>query len=122
MAKTASAPKLPTFDIDALFAQAKANLDAATEAQSVFIDAAKSIGQLRADYAAETLAYAKSLMATTEPKPADAVVAEVRAAAERLLAATRKEIEISTKAQGDVAALVQARLAANFENMKKLAA
>lgn len=122
MAKTLNTPKLPTFDVDTLFAQAKANLDAATEAQSVLIDAAKAIGQLRADYAAETLAYTRNLLSTTEPKSPEAVAADVRAATERLVAATRKELELGAKAQNEVATLVQSRLAENFESMKKLAA
>lgn len=122
MAKTLTTPKLPTFDVETLFAQAKANLDAATEAQSVLIDAAKAIGQLRADYAAETLAYTRNLLSNPEPKGPEAVAADVRAATERLVAATRKELELGAKAQNEVATLVQSRLAENFESMKKLAA
>ena len=52
-------PKLPTFDLDALFAVHKANLAAAHEAQTVLVDAFQAIAEVQQGRAEQAVAGAR---------------------------------------------------------------
>ena len=62
--------KLPTFDLDALFASQTANLAAVHEAQSVLTGAAQAIAKVQYGYLEQAVAAAKAALASKElPKP-----------------------------------------------------
>ena len=71
--------KLPTFDLDALFASQTANLAAVHEAQNVLTGAAQAIAKVQYGYVEQAVAEAKAALASKElPKP-EAVLANVKA-------------------------------------------
>jgi hypothetical protein len=114
--------KLPKLDLDALFATQKANLAAVYEAQNVLVDAIHAIVKVQDGYAGEVVAKAKASLATNElPKP-DAVLADAKAAVERVTAVTKDVVGLGVAAQRRVGELLTARAQASITVLKAVAA
>ena len=114
--------KLPKFDLDALFALQKANLAAAHEAQSVLLEAVQAVAKSQVGYAEELAAEVKGVLSAKEPKQAEAVLADVKAAAEKAVSVTKQNADLSLVAQRKVADLLAQRVQANLNEFKALAA
>ncbi|MEK0085339.1 phasin family protein [Benzoatithermus flavus] len=114
--------KLPTFDLEAVFALQKANLAAVQEAQNVLLDAAQAIVKLQHGYASELVAEVEAALKAKEPKKPETVVADAKAVAEKAVAAAKQGVELGVAAQRRVAELVTQRVQANLAELKRLAA
>jgi hypothetical protein len=113
---------LPKLDLEAVFALHKANLAAVQEAQAVLLDAAQAIVRVQAGYAQELAASARDALASKQPKKPEAVLAEVKAAAEKALATAKQGVALGVAAQRRVVELAAARTSANVEGLQALAA
>ena len=114
--------KLPTFDLDALFATQKANLAAVHEAQSVLTDAAHAIAKVQYGYVEQAVADANSALATKElPKP-EAVLANVKAGIEKTVATAKEVVDLTVGAQKRVYEVLTQRGQASVEEHKAVAA
>jgi hypothetical protein len=114
--------KLPKFDLDALFALQTANLAAAHEVQSIVLEASQAIAKVQHGWLEESAVAAKAALSAKEPKPADAILADVKVAAEKAVAAGKQGVDLGVAAQQKVADLVAKRVQANIEELKALAA
>lgn len=128
MAQAAPSPrnlpelKLPKVDLDALFGLQKANLATAQEAQNVLLDAVQAIARTQYGWAEEAAAEVQAALNAKAPKQPEAVLAEVRAAAEKAVAVAKESVDLGVMAQRRVADLFSRRVAANVEQIKVLAA
>jgi hypothetical protein len=116
------APKLPKLDLDALSAVQKTNLAAVQEAQAVLVDAAQAIAKVQHGYLEQALADAKAAVNGQAPRTPKAVLAEVKAAAEKAGATTRQVLDLAVTAQRRIGALVTQRAQASISESKALAA
>ena len=114
--------KRPKVDLDALFALQRANLAVLHEVQSVLVEATQAIVKAQADYVEELTARTKAVLAAKEPKKAEAVLADVQAAAEKAVSVGKGNVDRSLVAQRRVADLVTKRVQANIDEFKALAA
>ena len=114
--------KLPKFDLDALFALQNANLAVVHEAQNVLVEAVQAVVKSQAGYVEELVAGAQGALAAKEPKQPEAVLADVKAAAEKAVALSKQNVDLSLVAQRRVADLVAKRVQANINEFKALAA
>ncbi len=120
-------PRIPAFSPDGVTAFQKGNLETAIQAQKVLVDAAQAIAKLNADYfkGVAQLAqpyYAKSDASAAASRRPEAVLADVRAAAERALAVAREGLDVGVRAQGEVVDLLAKRVVANMDGVKALVA
>ena len=128
MAKTSAAPspapepKLPKIDLDALFGAQKANLATAHEAESILLGAAQAIAKVQHGYLEQAVADARAVISGTAPKGHEAVVAQLKAAAEQTVAATKEVVDLAVAAQRQVVELFARRTRANVEELQGLAA
>ena len=128
MAQAAPSPrnlpdlKLPKIDLDAVFGLQKANLATAQEAQNVLLDAAQAIVRAQYGWAEEAAAEVRAALNAKAPKQPEAVLAEVKAAAEKAVAVAKESVDLGVMAQRRVADLLSRRAAANVEQIKVLAA
>jgi hypothetical protein len=132
MAKIASSPepKLPEFklpelkrpklDLDAVLTAQKANLAVVHEAQRVLVDAGQAIAKVQQGYLEQ--AEAKAALASKQVSKPEAVLAEVKAAAEKTVVTAKEVVGLAAAAQRRVAELVAQRTAANVTQLKTLAA
>jgi hypothetical protein len=132
MAKIASSPepKLPEFklpalkrpklDLDAVLTAQKANLAVVHEAQRVLVDAGQAIAKVQHGYLEQAVAEAKAALASKQVSKPEAVLAEVKAAAEKTVAVTKEVVDLAVAAQRRVAELVAQRTAANVDRLKSL--
>jgi hypothetical protein len=114
--------KLPKFDIDALFAAHKANLAVVREAQNVLIDAAQAIVKAQYDWTLDMVASGENALRGKQPAKPEALVADIQSTAEKTMAVAKQSVDLATAAQQRVAELVAKRAAANFDELKSLAA
>ena len=114
--------KLPKVDLDALFALQAANLAAAHEVQSIVLDAVHAIARVQHGWVEESVASVKAALSAKEPKPADAILADVKAATEKAVAVGKQGIDLGVAAQQRVADLVAKRVRANIDEFNALAA
>ena len=114
-------PKLPKLDIEALFAAQKANLVAVQEVQRILIEAAQAIAKAQYGWTMDLVASGESAL-RGQPANPEAFVAEFQSTAERTMAVARQSVDLAAAAQQRVAELVAQRAAANFDEMKALAA
>ncbi len=114
--------KLPKIDLEAVFALQKANLAVVHEVQLVLVDAAQSIVKAQADYAADLVARARGGFDAKAPRKPEAVLAEVKAAAEKAVAVGKHNVDLGFAAQRRVVDLATQRAQANLDELKKLAA
>lgn len=114
--------KLPNVDIDALQGLQTANLAAAHEIQSVLLEAMQAIGRIQFGFYDESVAGMKALIEGKGPKEPQAILADVKAAAEKAVAAGKQGLDLGVAAQRRVAELVAKRVQANIDEFKSLAA
>lgn len=114
--------KLPKVNLDALFALQSANLAAAHEAQNVVLEAAQAVVKAQVAYVEDVVAQARGFFSAKEAKKPEAVIADVKAAAEKAVAVGKQNVDTSLVAQRRVADLVAQRVQANIDELKALAA
>jgi hypothetical protein len=112
----------PKLDIDALFAAHKANLAVVREAQNVLIDAAQAIVKAQYDWTLDMVASGENALRGKQPAKPEALVADIQSTAEKTMAVAKQSVDLATAAQQRVAELVAKRAAANFDELKSLAA
>jgi hypothetical protein len=130
MAKTSAAsssptpePKLPKIDLDALFGAQKANLATAHEAETILLDTAQAIAKAQHGYLEQAVADARAaVIGGTAAKGPEAVAAQLKATAERTVAATKEVVDLAVAAQRRVVELFTRRTRANVEELQALAA
>ena len=114
--------KLPTFNLDALFATQTANLAAVHEAQSVLTGAAQAIVKVQYGYVEQAVAEAKAALATKElPKP-EAVLANVKASVEKTVAVAKEVVDLAVGAQKRAYEVLTQRGQASVDELKAVAA
>jgi hypothetical protein len=114
--------KFPKLDIDAVFAAQKANLAVMQEAQNVLVDAAQAIVKAQYDWTLEMVANGENALRGKQPAKPEALVADIQSTAEKTMAVAKQSVDLATAAQQRVAELVAKRAAANFDELKSLAA
>ena len=115
-------PGLPRLDLKPVLAQHQANLIVVQEAQAVLLGAAQAIARLQAGHAQTLITRARGALATREPGKPEAVLAEVKAAAETALATVQQSLDLGLAAQRRVVELVAARARADLERSTTRAA
>jgi hypothetical protein len=121
-ASTLPGLKLPKLDLDALSGVQKANLAAAHEAQRVLVEAVQAIARVQQRYLEQATAETKAALARQDRRRPEAVLAEVRVAADRTITATKEVADLAVAAQRRVAELVAQRAQASVDEVKALAA
>jgi hypothetical protein len=114
--------KLPKIDFEALFGLQTANLAAAHEVHSVTLEAVQAIAKIQYGLFEETVAGMKALLAGKSSKEPQAMLADVKAAAEKAVTAGKQGMDLGVAAQQRVAELVAKRVQANIDEFKSLAA
>ena len=114
--------KLVKVDIETLHGLQTANLAAAHEIQSVLLEALQAIGRIQYGLYDETVAGVKTLLEGKVAKEPQAFLADVKAAAEKTVAAGKQGMDLGVAAQRRVAELVAKRVQANIDEFKSLAA
>lgn len=114
--------KLPKIDVEALFGLQTANLAAAHEVQSVLLEAAQAISRIQFGLVEDSVAGMKAALAGKSAKEPQALLADVKAAAEKAVAAGKQGLDLGVAAQKRVAELVTSRVQANIDEFKSLAA
>ena len=113
---------LPKLDLDALFSVQTADLAAASQVQTILVDAAQAVARVQYDYVEQAVADVKAVLGTKElPKP-EAVMADVKAAAEKAIAVAKEVVDLTVGAQKRVAELVIQRVQASVTELKALTA
>jgi hypothetical protein len=115
-------PKFPKIGVEAAFGLQKANLAALHEVQSILLDAAQAIARIQHAWFQDNAAKVRSLLDGKAPKQPQAVLADVRDAAQKAVAAGKEGVDLGVAAQQRVAQLVAKRVQANLEDFKALAA
>lgn len=115
-------PKFPKIDVEAAFGLQKANLAALHEVQSVLLDAAQAIARIQHAWFQDNAAKFRPLFDAKAPKQPQAVLADVRDAAQKAVAAGKEGVDLGVAAQQRVAQLVAKRVQANLDDFKALAA
>ena len=115
-------PRLPKINLDALFSLQKANLAVVHEAQSILVDAAQAIARIQYGWVEDVIARAQAALSSREAKKPEAVLADVRAAAERAVAVAKEGVDLGVAAQQRVADLFAKRAQANVDELKAIAA
>jgi hypothetical protein len=115
-------PRLPKFDLEALFRVQTANLAAASQVQTILVAAAQAVARVQHGYVEQAVAHAKAALGTRElPKP-EAAMADVKAAAEKAIAVGKEVVDLTVAAQKRVAELVTRRVQASVTELKALTA
>src|SRR4051794_32556256 len=114
--------KLPTFDLDALFATQTANLAAVHEVQNVLADAVQAIAKVQYGYVEQAVTEAKAALATKElPKP-EAVLGNVKARVEKTVAVAKEVVDLAVGAQKRAYEVLTQRGQAHVAEFKAAAA
>jgi hypothetical protein len=114
--------KVPKLDLNALLSVHKANLAAASQVQTVLVDAVQAVARTQNAYLEQAVADAKAAVsAKALPKP-EAVLADAKAAAEKAIAVTKQVVDVAVGAQKEVAELVAQRLQASLTELNAFAA
>ena len=114
-------PKLPKFDLDALFAVQKANLATAHEAQTVLVEAFQAIAKVQQGRVEQAVADAKATLESRKLADPQAVLAEVKAAVEKNVAVSKEVVDLAVAAQRRVVELFTQRAQASVEELKAAA-
>ncbi len=116
-------PGLPRFDLDALFALQKANLETFFQAQKIAFDFVQTLTRRQAELAREAFARAEGLLRGFDPgKQPTGYVDEARAAIEKAVAEVRELADLGLRAQSEIVDLFVKRAAANLDEIRKAAA
>ena len=124
MTKTASyAPIAPKFDLDAVVALQKANLETVVAAQRIFFDLAQTVAKRQAEFVKEAFARIETAFKGYDSKKQPQVyVDEFKAVVEKAMADVKETVDLGIKAQSEVVDLFVKRATQNFEDVKALAA
>ncbi len=112
------------FDIDALFAMQKANMDALVQAQSVLMEAAQAAAKVQYGLVNEYVEQVQSLMTgkfDSEKKP-ETYFADVKAAADKAVTIAQTQMDLGMKAQAEAMDVLAKRAHKNVDELQKLAA
>ena len=122
MSKT-TFPKVPKFDMAALVALQKANIETLVAAQKILYDLVQTVAKKQAEYIKESFAKSEAMFKSFDAKKDPAAYAEeLKAAMEKVMADAKKTVDLGVKAQSEVVDLFVKRATANFEDMKAVAA
>jgi hypothetical protein len=124
--KTPTFPQLPVakFDFDALFALQKANVEAVVQAQQIMIEAMQAAAKAQYGWLKDSYTTFQAVAGgkfDTDKKP-DAYLADMKAAAEKVLVVAQTQMDLGMKAQAEAMDLLTKRAAANVDEVQKLAA
>jgi hypothetical protein len=108
---------LPKIDLDRLFANHAANLAALRDAQDILVQTAQTVLKAQYGWAQEAARSFRPL-----PQKPEAVLADVKAAAEKAVAMAKQNVELGVVAQRRVGELLATRVAANVDSLKSIAA
>ena len=124
MTKTANhAPLAPKFDLDALVAFQKANLETVVAAQRIFFDLAQTVAKRHAEFVKESFARVETAFKGYDAKKQPAAyVDEMKAVVEKAMADVKETMDLGIKAQSEVVDLFVKRATQNFEDVKAIAA
>ncbi len=119
-------PKLaiPKFDLDALIALQKANVETVIAAQKIFFDLFQTVSKRQAELYKELVGRVEGNLKggfDSKKQPA-AYVDEAKAAIEKAVADAKETMDLGLKAQAEVVDLFVKRATANFDQVKSLAA
>ena len=90
--------------------------------QTVLVEAAQAVARVQYGYVEQAVADVKAALGTKElPKP-EAVLADVKAAAEKAIAVAKEVVDLTVGAQKRVAELVTQRVQASVTELKALTA
>lgn len=115
---------LPKVDMDAFFAMQKANMDTFVQAQAVVLEAVQAATKLQYGFVAEYLDTVQAMSTgkfDIEKKP-EAYVADMKAAAEKVVTVAQTQMDLGMKAQAEALDLLTKRAQANVDELQKLAA
>lgn len=113
---------MPKFDFEALVAMQKANVETIVQAQGVMVEAAQAIAKLQSGLVEETIKNIQAFLKFDAKAKPEAYLADAKAAAEKVMAVAKQELDLGMKAQAEVGQLVSKRAAANMESLKTIAA
>ena len=116
-------PGLPRFDLEALFALQKANLETLFQAQKIVFDFTQTLTRRQAELLKGAFAQAEAYLKGFDPKKQPtSYVDEARAAIEKAMAEVKELTDLGIKAQNEIVDLFVKRAAANLDEIKKVAA
>jgi hypothetical protein len=114
--------KVPKLDLKALMSLQSANLAAASQAQTILVDAAQAIARMQYDYVQQAVADAKVAVGARSLRKPDVAMADVKVAAEKAVAVAKEVVDVAVGAQKQVAELVAQRVQTTVSELKALAA
>ncbi len=114
--------KLPKIDLGALFDLQKANLATVQEAQSVLVDTAQAAVKAQYGYVQDVVTGTQSALSSNEERTPEAVLVEIKVAAEKAPVLAKQIVGLGVAAQRRVVELLAQRAQANVNQLKALAA
>ncbi|MCB2011960.1 MAG: phasin family protein [Geminicoccaceae bacterium] len=125
---TAAEPALPRFDfgkfdVDAIVALQKANMETMVTAQKILFDLAQTVARRQSEMLKENFTRSEKLFQSFDAsrQPTD-YMDEARSAMEKALADVQETVDLGMKAQNEVVDLFVQRASKNFEEVKAFAA
>lgn len=116
-------PEFPKFDVTALIAIQKANIETLVAAQKILFDLFQTVAKKQAAYVKESFAQSEAFFKGFDPKKEPTAYAdELKATLEKAVSEAKETVDLSIKAQSEVVDLFVKRATANFEEMKAVAA
>jgi hypothetical protein len=116
-------PNLPTFNLDALVALQKANVETLVQVQKILTEAAEAAFQAQIKrleaWQGQIEAALKGFDVSKKP---EAYAKEAQAAVETVMAEAKAAVESGVKTQREVAQILADRAVANLNELKALAA
>ena len=123
MPKIAAAPAVPKFDVDALVALQRGNLDTIIAAQKIMFDLAQTVARKQVELVQEMVGKADVLMKGFDSrKQPQAYADEMKAAVEKAMADVKETVDLGIRAQSEVVDLFMKRATRNIEEMRAIAA
>jgi hypothetical protein len=116
---TISVAPLPKLDLEALVALQKANIATIVAAQKIMLDLARAMARKQVELVEEMMARSQALLGTDGTKQPSSLAGEVRAAAEKAVAAVNETVELGVKVQSEIADLFVRRAAANEDEHER---
>lgn len=116
-------PTFPKFDLEALLALHKANLETWFQAQKILFDYTQTLTKRQIELVNEMFAKAEGFLKGVDAKKQpQAYVDEAKQAIEKAMAEAKEAVDLGLKAQAEVVELFVKRAAANLDEVKKFAA
>jgi hypothetical protein len=116
-------PAMPKFDVSALVAMQKANIETVVSAQRIVFDLAQTLAKRNTDLMKEMFQRAGTMTRTADAsRQPQSYVDEAKSAMEKVMADVKETMDLGIKAQSEVVDLFVKRATRNFEDVKALAA